>query len=105
MKFSNRITYLQQGGPMPEEGVVPEEAGMAPEQGGAPVPEQGGQDQMMAQVQEMAMQIIQQLGPDAAAMLAQAIMEILQGGGQEQLPPPEQQPVYQRLGGRIQRIR
>ena len=45
----------------------------------APAP-QGGEEQMMQQLAQMAQEIIQQLGPDAAAMLAQVIMEMLQGG-------------------------
>lgn len=103
MKLKN-IYRFQEGGPMPEDpamaGPAPEEAGMAPE-AGAPAP--GGEEQMMAQVGQMAQEIINQLGPDVAAMLAQAIMEMLQGGGG--MPAPEEQPVYQRNGGRMQRIR
>lgn len=73
------------------------------EGGAAPAPEAGAQDQMMAQIGQLAQQLIQQLGPDAAAMLAQAIMEMLQGAAQE--VPAEEQPAFARQGGRLTRIR
>jgi len=109
MKLSNKIYRFQEGGPMPAED--PAMAGGAPEAGMAPegaAPAGGDQEAMMQQIGQMAMEIIQQLGPDAAAMLAQAIMEVLQGGaagGEAPMPAPEEQPVYQRNGGRISRIR
>ena len=74
------------------------------EGGQAPAPEAGAQDQMMAQIGQLAQQLIQQLGPDAAAMLAQAIMEMLQGGAQQEVPA-EEQPAFARQGGRLTRIR
>lgn len=74
------------------------------EGGMAPAPQQGGEDQMMAQIGQLAQQLIQQLGPDAAAMLAQAIMEMLQGAAQQEVPA-EEQPAFQRNGGRLTRIR
>ena len=46
----------------------------------------------------MAQQIVQQLGPEAAAMLAEMIMQMLQGGGGEQ---PQGQPAFQRQGGKL----
>lgn len=70
-----------------------------PAMAGAPAPEQGGQDQMMAQLEQMAMEIIQSVGPEGAAMLAEMIMGMLQS----QAPvgaPAEGQPVF-RKGGRI----
>jgi len=51
----------------------------------------------------MAQEILSSLGPDAAAMLAQIIMEMLQGG--QEMPAPEQQPAFQRNGGKLTRIR
>ena len=73
-----------------------QEGGQAP----APAAPAQGQDQAMQQIAQMAAEIIQQLGPDAAAMLAQAIMEMLQGA---QAPvdaaPQEQQ--FMRCGGKI----
>lgn len=74
-----KIKSLQQGGEM------------------APRNEGGPEEQIM----QMAQQIIEQLGPEAAAMLAEMIMQMLQsamGGEAEQAP---QEPVYQRRGGRL----
>lgn len=47
---------------------------------------------------QIAQDIIQQMGPEGAAMLAQVIMEMLQGGGQQQ------QPTFQRKGGILRKI-
>lgn len=102
MKLNSKVLKYQAGGEIPADPAMEQQGAPAPEQG-APAP--GGQDEMMAQLQQIATEIIQQMGPDAAAMLAQMIMEMLQGGGGEQLPPEEQQPVYQRNGGRLVRIR
>lgn len=80
-----KIKKLQEGGV-----ATPQ----APE-GGAPAGGPGPEEQIM----QMAQQIVQQLGPEAAAMLAQAIMAMLQqggGGGQEQ-------PTYARKGGKLVR--
>lgn len=95
-----KFRKFQEGGAMPAE-QMPAEG--APMEGGAPA--QGGEDQMMQQIAQMAQQIIQQMGPEAAAMLAQIIMEMLQGGGAgaPQGPvggQPEGEPVY-RKGGKI----
>ena len=67
----------------------------------APAP-QGGEEQMMQQLAQMAQEIIQQLGPDAAAMLAQVIMEMLQGAQQEVGAVPEEQQ-FMRFGGKIKK--
>lgn len=85
------IKKFQQGGPVGD----PAMAGAPVE--AAPAPAQGGQDQMMAQLEQMAMEIIQSVGPEGAAMLAEMIMAMLQQGG---APGPEAQPVF-RKGGRI----
>lgn len=68
----------------------------APEQGGAPA--QGGQGGPEEQIAQMAQQIIEQLGPEAAAMLAQMIMQMLQGAAQQ---APQGQPVYAKRGGKL----
>ena len=75
-----KVNYLQMGGEM-----APAPAEQAP-QGGNP------EEQLVA----MAQQVIEQLGPDAAAMLAQMIMEMLQGAA-----APQEAPVYARKGGRL----
>lgn len=86
MKILKRTQKFQEGGAMP----APAEA--AP-QGGDP----------MEQIYQMAAEIVQQLGPDAAAVLAQAIMEMLQGG--EAQPAPQGEPVYKKGGKLIGRMR
>lgn len=69
------------------------------QQGGAPAPagQPGPEEQLMA----MAQELISQLGPEAAAMLAQAILEMLQGGG---AGAPEA-PVYAKRGGKLVRVK
>ena len=83
MKFTKKF---QQGGEM---GGQPSPEQMAPAQSGAP--EQGGNPE--EQIMAIAQDIIQNLGPEGAAMLAQVIMEMLQGA------PQPQQPTLQRKGG------
>ncbi len=86
------IKKFQQGGPMSAD---PAMAGAPVE--AAPAQPQGGQDQMMAQLEQMAMEIIQSVGPEGAAMLAEMIMAMLQQGG---APAEGAQPVF-RKGGKI----
>lgn len=62
-----------------------------PVEAAAPAPE----DQIMG----MAQEIVNQLGPEAAAMLADAIMQMLQGGG-----APQEAPVFARKGGKLTRV-
>lgn len=96
MRFIDKtaVRRYQQGGPMPAD---PAMAGAPAE--AAPAPAQGGQDQMMAQLEQMAMEIIQSIGPEGAAMLAEMIMAMLQQGG---APGPEAQPVFAK-GGKLKR--
>ena len=61
---------------------------------------QGGEEQMMQQIAQMAQEIIQQIGPDAAAMLAQIIMEMLHGGQAPVGEPQEGEPVFKK-GGKL----
>lgn len=70
---------------------------VASEAAPAPAP-QGGQDQMMAQLEQMAMEIIQSVGPEGAAMLAEMIMTMLQS--QAPVGAPVQQPVFKK-GGKL----
>ena len=60
---------------------------VAPQQA---APQQGNPEQ---QIMQMAQEIISQLGPEGATMLANAIMQLAQ---QSQTPP-----TYQRLGGKL----
>lgn len=83
-----KVKKFQQGGPMPAEG--------------APAGAQPGAEQQMApeeQIMMMAQEIVQQLGPEGAAMLAEAIMAMLQQGA-----APQQAPAYARKGGKLVRI-
>lgn len=86
------VKKLQQGGPAPE----------AAPQGGAPAP--GGQPQgggPEEQIAAMAQQIVEQLGPEAAAMLAEMIMQMLQGAGGGEQEAPQGEPVYAKKGGKL----
>lgn len=108
MKLSNKIYRFQEGGPMPAEDPAMAQGAPVEEAPAEVAPQGGEQDAMMQQIQQMAMEVIQQMGPDAAAMLAQAIMEALQGAvapAEAPMPAPEEQPVYQRNGGKVHRIR
>lgn len=87
---------FQMGGEMPEPGMeqAPVEPGMDP----AAAEGAGMEEQIIM----MAEEIISQVGPEGAAMLAEAIMGMLQGGG-EQAPAPEA-PQYARRGGKLVRL-
>jgi hypothetical protein len=68
----NKTRMFQEGGaaPMPEQ---------------APVQEQGGSPEEMAvQIVDQILQMVQD--PNVIAMIAQMLMEAVQGGGQEQAP-------------------
>lgn len=82
-----KVKKFQQGGEMPAEA--------------APAAPAGGEQQMAPeeQLMMMAQEIIQQLGPEGAAMLAEAIMAMLQQGA-----APQQAPAYARKGGKLVRI-
>lgn len=86
-----KLLKFQEGGAAPAPEAAP--AG-APAPGGQPG---GGPEEQIA---AMAQQIVEQLGPEAAGMLAETIMQMLQGGGQPQ-PAPQGEPVYAREGGKL----
>lgn len=69
-----------------------QEGGAAPAAPAGPGPEE--------QIMQMAQQIVQQLGPEGAAMLAQAIMEMLQAAA----PAPAAAPTYAKQGGKLVRV-
>lgn len=81
-----KVKKFQAGGQMPAEQMP---AGGQP---GAQQTQGSPEEQIMA----IAQQIIQQLGPEGAAMLAQVIMQMLQQASQ-----PQGQPQYQRKGGKL----
>lgn len=68
-------------------------------------PEAAGQEQVMQQIAQMANDIISQIGPDAAAMLAQVIMEMLQSGAQEPVGAAPQEQQFMRCGGKITKMK
>lgn len=74
-----------------------QEGGQTPAAPAAPAA--GGEDQIMAQLEQMAAEIVQQLGPEAAAALAQIIMEKIQSQAPVGAAPEEQQ--FMRKGGKI----
>lgn len=83
------INKFQQGGQVEQPGQPPVE-----QPGTNPEPQSGNpEEQLMA----IAQQIIEEFGPEGAAMLAQTIMQML-----EQEAKPEQ-PVFARKGGVLTR--
>lgn len=90
-----KVKRFQMGGEAP---AAAPQAGAAPAEAGA---QDGSPEEQIAQ---MAAQVIQQMGPEAATMLAQTIMQLLQsaqqggGGGQE---APQGEPTYARKGGKL----
>lgn len=77
MKFN--VVKLQEGGP-----VAPQAS--APAQDPA------------AQLQAMAQQVIESVGPEAALALAQMIVEMVQGASQQ---APQGTPTYAKKGGKL----
>ena len=69
--------------------------GAAPAQA---APAQAGPEEQLAQ---MAQEIVQQLGPEAAAMLAQMIMEMVQSA--QPVGQPESEQAFMRCGGKLQK--
>ena len=80
-----KTRFLQTGGAMPAE----QAPAQAPAQGGSPEEQLGA----------IAQDIINQLGPEAAGMVAEMILQMLQGGGQA--APEQEAPVMARRGGRL----
>lgn len=90
---------FQMGGEMPQEEMM--DPGMDPAQGGGEMGgEMGGSPE--EQLMMMAEEIVIQLGPEAAMMLAEAIAMMVQGGGE---PVPQEAPAYARRGGKLVPIR
>lgn len=78
-----KVKKFQMGGPAPDPA----------QQGGDPAAQQGGMEE---QIIAMAQEVISQVGPEGAAMLAEAIMMMLQQGG-----APQEAPAYARKGGKL----
>ena len=94
---------FQMGGEMPQEEMMDPgmDPGMDPAQQGG---EMGGEMEGSPEEQLMMMaeEIVSQLGPEAAMMLAEAIAMMVQGGGE---PVPQEAPAYARRGGKLVPIR
>ena len=80
MKIVKNVRYMQEGG----------QVAAAPAPEAAPAQQGAGMEEQIAQ---MAQEIVGQLGPEGAAMLAQMIMEMIQGG-----QAPAEQPVFKKGG-------
>ena len=98
----------QMGGEMPQEEMMDPgmDPGMDPAQGGGEMGgEMGGSPE--EQLMMMAEEIVGQLGPEAAMMLAEAIAMMVQGGGGMGggEPMPQEAPAYARRGGKLVPIR
>ena len=93
MRFIDKtaVRRYQQGGPVGDPAMASAPAEAVP---------QGGQDQMIAQLEQMAMSIIQEIGPEASMALAEMIMAILQQQASMGAPAEGAQPVFKK-GGRI----
>lgn len=97
MKFSEKITKLQEGGPMPAD-----PAAQAPvEEGGAPAEApQGGEEQLQQVAGQLVDMLMQQIGdPNAVMAILQMAAEMVAQAAQ---PAP---PAYQCQGGRLVRVK
>jgi hypothetical protein len=93
MKFNNKVLFMQEGGPMPEEAGAP-----MPAEAGAPAP-QGGEDPVMGLAGQLVEMLMQQVGdPQMVMAILQAAQEMV---GQAAQPAA---PQFQRRGGKMYRI-
>ena len=104
MKFSNKILFRQEGGPMPAEDSAMAEGAPAPEQGNEPAaPAQASPEEMASQIaQQLVEMLMQQIGdPQMVMLVLQAAQEMVSQamGGQPEAP------VYQKQGGRLVRVK
>jgi hypothetical protein len=96
MKFNNRVLFMQEGGPMPEEQGAP-----MPAEGGAPAPAgpEGGEDPVMGLAGQLVEMLMQQVGdPQMVAAVLQAALEMVAQAAQPAAPQ------FQRNGGKLMRI-
>ena len=93
MKFSKKVLFMQEGGPMPEEQGAP-----MPAEAGAPAP-QGGEDPVAGLAGQLVEMLMQQVGdPQMVMAILQTAMEMV---GQAAQPAA---PQFQRRGGKMCRI-
>ena len=98
MKFTNKVLFMQEGGPMPEEAGAP-----MPAEAGAPAPApagpQGGEDPVMGIAGQLVEMLMQQVGdPQMVMAILQTALEMV---GQAAQPAA---PQFQRRGGKMYRI-
>ena len=101
MNITSKIKFMQDGGAAP----APQGGGGAPQdasQGGAPDHSgaQGGGQDPMAQILQVAAQAVQNQDCQAAMVVCQALVKIAQGGGGQ-----AQEPTFARRGAKIFRTR
>lgn len=97
MKFSEKITKLQEGGPMPAE--TPAE-GVPVEEGAPAEAPQGGEEQLQQVAGQLVDMLMQQVGdPNAVMAILQAAMDMVAQAVQGAAP------AYRRDGGRLVRVR
>lgn len=85
MKFSKKVLFMQEGGPMPEEQ-------------GAPAP-QGGEDPVAGLAGQLVEMLMQQVGdPQMVTAILQTALEMVAQAAQPAAPQ------FQRNGGKLQRI-
>ena len=93
MKFSKKVLFMQEGGPMPEEQGAP-----MPAEAGAPAP-QGGEDPVLGFAGQLVEMLMQQVGdPQMVAAVLQAALEMVAQAAQPAAPQ------FQRRGGKMYRI-
>lgn len=90
-----KAKFMQEGGAMPTEQAAPETQA---------APEAGGEQDVMGQMLQMAVQAIQNQDCNAAMQVCQVLVELAQ---QSQAPAEEQpgEPVYRRGGSLVRRIK
>lgn len=98
------IRKFQEGGAVPADDSAAME--QAPEQG---APEQGGGQDPLMQLAQMAAQAIQGQDCNAAMQVCQAFLQLLQqaqgGGGAPEQGAPQGEPVYRKGGRLVRRVR
>lgn len=93
MKFSKKVLFMQEGGPMPEEQGAP-----MPAEAGAPAP-QGGEDPVAGLAGQLVEMLMQQVGdPQMVTAVLQAALEMIAQAAQPAAPQ------FQRNGGKLMRI-
>ena len=95
---SKSIKFMQQGGPAP----APQDAPAAAPAEGAPV--EGGAQDPMQQILQVAAQAIQTQNCEAAMAVCQGLVQAMQGG----MGPgeaPQEEPTFARNGSKLRRVR